>query len=213
MQKTKTNIAVLCCSIVCIIGTTYLTRFINHMDAVWLKIIAVVGIYLLIGLIALAAMKLTNMRIDIDLKKRRQYLIGCGLALALSLLIAFVPARCGFSLVGEHMRFSWFTLVYELLFCLLIVGPVEEFVFRMYLQDAFVGFCDKRKWMGVVIAAFLFGLWHIINGGLVQVFFTFGIGLVFGFAKYKIKDCGYVGVAVGHGIYDFLNVIVRMFVV
>ena len=39
------------------------------------------------------------------------------------------------------------------------------------------------------------------------------IGLVFGFAKYKIKDCGYVGVALAHGLYDFLNTVVRMFIV
>ena len=38
-------------------------------------------------------------------------------------------------------------------------------------------------------------------------------GLVFGFAKYKIKDCGYVGVSFGHGLYDFLNILVRMFIV
>ena len=38
-------------------------------------------------------------------------------------------------------------------------------------------------------------------------------GIVFGFSKYKIKDCGYVGVSVGHGLYDFLNTLVRMFIV
>ena len=96
---------------------------------------------------------------------------------------------------------------------MLIIGPVEEFVFRVYLQDTFVSFFEKHKWLGVVVAAFLFGLWHIINGNIVQVLFAFGIGLVFGFAKYKIKDCGYVSVAFGHGLYDFLNTIVRMFVV
>lgn len=46
-----------------------------------------------------------------------------------------------------------------------------------------------------------------------QVLFTFGIGLVFGFAKYKIKDCKYPGLAFGHGLYDFINTLVRMFVV
>jgi membrane protease YdiL (CAAX protease family) len=90
---------------------------------------------------------------------------------------------------------------------------VEEFVFRVYLQDAFVSFFETHKWIGVVIASFLFGLWHIINGNVVQVFFTFGIGLVFGFAKYKLKDCGYIGVSFGHGLYDFLNILVRMFIV
>ena len=96
---------------------------------------------------------------------------------------------------------------------MLIIGPVEEFVFRVYLQDMFVSFFKKQKWIGVVVSSFLFGLWHMINGNVIQVLFTFGIGLVFGFAKYKIKDCGYIGVSFGHGLYDFLNTVVRMFVV
>ena len=67
--------------------------------------------------------------------------------------------------------------------------------------------------MGVLTASFLFGLWHVINGNIMQVLFTFGIGLVFGFAKYKIKDCKYPGLAFGHGLYYFINTLVRMFVV
>lgn len=86
---------------------------------------------------------------------------------------------------------------------MLIIGPVEEFIFRVYLQDVFVGFFNTRKWLGVIIAALLFGLLHIINGNIIQVLFTFGIGLVFGFSKYKIKNCGYVGVSLAHGLYDF----------
>lgn len=59
----------------------------------------------------------------------------------------------------------------------------------------------------------MFGWWHLINGSLLQVAFTFGIGLVFGMCKYYIKNCKYLGLALGHGLYDFLNVVVRMFVV
>lgn len=171
------------------------------------------GLNLLNGIVALLAMKLTGMKIDIDFKNKRQYLIGVVIALTLSVIIAIIPALCGFSLVGNHSDFSWFVLIYDFLFYLLIIGPVEEFVFRVYLQDTFVSFFEKHKWMGVVIVAFLFGLWHLINGNIIQVLFTFGIGLVFGFAKYKIKDCEYVGLALGHGLYDFLNTLVRMFIV
>ena len=165
------------------------------------------------GLIALIAMKLTNMKINIAPKNKRQYLIGAAIALVLNVMIAIVPAFCGFSLIGNHMDFSWTVLTYDFLFYMLIIGPVEEFVFREYLQDAFMNFFEKNKWLAVVIASFLFGLWHIINGSIIQVIFTFGIGLVFGFAKYKIKDCGYMGVAFAHGLYDFLNTVVRMFIV
>ena len=158
-------------------------------------------------------MKLTGMQLDIGFRNPRHYLIGIAIALALSLAIAVIPALCGISLVGGHTDWSWFTVLRQFLFCVLIIGPVEEFVFRVYFQDVFVSFFDKHGWIGVVIASALFGLYHLINGNLIQVVFTFGIGLVFGFVKYKIRDCGYVGVALGHGLYDFFIEIVRMLIV
>lgn len=196
-----------------ILIVSFSTRFLKYIDISALKITVLIILNLLNGFIAWLAMKQTDMIVDVDFKNKRQYLIGAIIALALSVIIAVIPALCGFSLVGKHTNFSWFDLIYNFLFYMLIIGPVEEFVFRVYLQDTFASFFEKHKWLGVVVAAFLFGLWHIINGNIVQVLFAFGIGLVFGFAKYKIKDCGYVSVAFGHGLYDFLNTIVRMFVV
>lgn len=196
-----------------ILIVSFSARFLKYIDISALKITVLIILNLLNGFIAWLAMKQTDMIVDVDFKNKRQYLIGAIIALALSVIIAVIPALCGFSLVGKHTNFSWFDLIYNFLFYMLIIGPVEEFVFRVYLQDTFVSFFEKHKWLGVVVAAFLFGLWHIINGNIVQVLFAFGIGLVFGFAKYKIKDCGYVSVAFGHGLYDFLNTIVRMFVV
>ena len=213
MKPTKRNIAVLCCSLVMICVVTYSARFIKYIDIPVFRIISNVVLNLLNGLIAWIAMKFVGMKADIDLKIKHQYGIGAAIALALTVVIAVIPAICGLSLIGNHVDFSWFVLIYDMLFYLLIIGPVEEFVFRVYLQDTFVSFFGKHKWLGVVIASFLFGLWHIINGSAVQVLFTFGIGLVIGFAKYKIKDCGYAGVSFGHGLYDFLNTLVRMFIV
>lgn len=212
MKVTKRNLLVFSLSFVLICTVTFSARFIKRIDIAALKIAAQIFLNLLNGLIAWTAMKLTDMKIEIDLKNKRQYLIGAAVALVLSIVIAIIPALCGFSLVGNHTDFSWFAIIYDFLFYLLVIGPAEELVFRVYLQDAFVSFFEKDKWLGVVIASFLFGLWHIINGNIVQVLFTFGIGLAFGFAKYKIKDCGYIGVAFGHGLYDFLNSLVRMFI-
>lgn len=213
MKYTKRNIIVLFLSLAMICAVTFSARFIKYIDIPANKIIARILLNLLNGLIALIAMKLTEMKIEIDLKNKRQYLIGFVIALALSMALAIVPALCDFSLVGNHADFSWSVIIYDLLFYLLIIGPVEEFVFRVYLQDTFVSFFKKNKWLGVVIASLLFGLWHIINGSIIQALFTFFIGLVLGFSKYKIKDCGYVGVAFGHGAYDFINTLVRMFIV
>lgn len=213
MKITKRNITILSVSLVCIVGVTSLGSLLKYIDSTGMKIVARVGLNLLNGIVAWVAMKLTGMKPDIDIRNKRQYLIGAAIALALSALIAVIPALCGFSLVGNHEDFSWFAIIHDFLFYLLIIGPVEELVFRVYLQDTFVSLFEKHKWAGVVIASFLFGLWHIINGNIIQVLFTFGIGLVFGFAKYKIKDCKYLGLAFGHGLYDFLNTLVRMFVV
>lgn len=204
---------ILCCSLICIAGITSLGGLLQYIDIVGLRIAAQVGIYLLIGAISFVSMKVTGMKITVNFRNKRHFLIGIAIATVLSAVIAVIPAVCGFSLVGNHRDFSWFTVIYDFLFYILLVGPVEEYVFRVYLQDTFVGFFTKQKWIGVVIAAFLFGLWHIINGNIVQALFTFGIGLVFGFAKYKIKDCEYISLAIGHGLYDFLNTLVRMFIV
>ena len=208
MERNKR--VVLGISLVCFALITALMRFVKGMNVLWLRIAAAAGINLLNAGVALLAMKLTGMRVRVDFRNKRQYLIGVAIALCLSMVIAVIPALCGFSLVGDHRDFSWFTLIYSFLNYMLIIGPVEELIFRVYLQDTLSDFLGKR--MGVVLAAFLFGLWHLINGFFMQMVFTFGIGLVFGFARSKVRDCSYLSVALGHGLYDFLNVIVTMFI-
>ena len=161
MEETKKRTAVLCGSVVCIAAVTFLAGAVRYIGAPWLRITALVAANLLNGLTALAAMRLTGMKIDIDLKNWRQYFTGAALALSLSLVIAVIPALCGVCLVGRHTDFTWGKLVYNLLFYLLIVGPVEEFIFRVYLQDVFVGLFKSSGWLGVIAADALFGLWHM----------------------------------------------------
>lgn len=213
MEKSIKNYYILVASIIGIGVVTFSSRFLKYIDVLWLKISAIVFLNLLNGAIAYISMRNMKMLISVDFSNKKQYLIGGGIALALSAAIAIIPALCGFSLVGNHKNFSWFDLVYGFLFNMLIIGPVEELICRVYLQNAFVSIFSRYKWMGVVMAALLFGLWHLFNGNLFQMLFAFGIGLVFGFAKYKIKDCTYISVALGHGLYDFLITLVRMFIV
>ena len=209
----KKKIIILIITTALIIGVTFLSWPIATISQVWLKRLLAVLLNLTNGAIAFIAIKLTGIDIDLDIKNYWQYLIGIAIALTLSLFIAFIPALAGFSLVGSHQDFSIETLLWSLFYFFLVIGPVEELIFRVYYQETFVGFFKKYKWIGVIIAAFLFGWFHIINGSLLQVAFTFGIGLVFGMCKYFIKNCKYLGLALGHGLYDFLNVIVRFFIV
>ena len=207
----KKKIIVLTVATLLIVFFTFMPQFIplTGFPSYFFKI----GIYMLMGATAVVAMILTGIKIDFDVKNWKQYLIGLGLAIVISFFAAFLPALLGHSIVGGHQDFKLYVLLLDFVFFVLFVGPVEELVFRVYYQETFCGFFKECKWIGVIIAASLFGLWHIINGGLFQVLFTFGFGLVFGFAKYFIKNCKYLGLALGHGVYDFLNIIVCMFVI
>lgn len=210
----KKKIIILVIATAVIVGITFLGGIlVPSIENIVLKRIASISFNLCNAAVAFIAIKLTGIKIGIELKNYLQFVIGLGIALTLSLCLAFIPAWCGHSIVGNHLNFNLGTLIYAFFFYLLVIGPVEELVFRVYYQETFMSFFKKHKWIGVIIASALFGLWHLINGSPLQVLFTFGIGLVFGFAKYFLKQYKYLGVAFSHGLYDFLNVVVTMFVI
>ena len=209
----KKKIIILVVTTILIFVFTFLGGLNPFNDNLILRRLYSVSMNLLNGVTAFIAIKLTGVKIGIELKNFWQYLIGLGVALTLSLFIAFIPAWCGHSLVGAHAKYDLGTLLFAIFFYFLIIGPVEELIFRVYYQETFISFFNKHKWIAVIIASAIFGLWHLINGSPLQVLFTFGIGLVFGFAKYFIKRFKYLGVSFAHGLYDFLNIIVTMFVI
>lgn len=196
-----------------IVGLTFSTWLIPLIPNRIGGLITRVIINLLFGVSAFISIKLSGLKIDFEWKNYKQYVIGLIVCLILSICIAWIPALCGFSLVGGHQDFALRNFVFNFLFYLGVIGPVEELVFRVYYQKTFVSLFPKHKWIGVIIASLLFGFWHIINGSIAQVIFTFGIGLVFGFAKQYIKDLHYPGIALTHGLYDFLNYIVTLVIV
>ena len=189
---------------------TFSSWLIPSISILSLRLIVRIILNLLIGLSGYIAIKMSDIEIDFEWKKYKQFIIGSLVALSLSIIIAWIPALFGFSLVGNHINFVWWEFFYNLFFYLIIVGPVEELVFRVYFQKTFVNLFSKHRWIGVIIASALFGFWHLINGSFIQVMFTFVIGLVFGLAKEYIKDLHYPGIALSHGLYDFLNFIVTL---
>ena len=109
------------------------------------------------------------------------------------------------------IKFVYCFCAINLFYLLLIIGPVEEMIFRLYYQNTFISFFKKYKWIGIIIASIIFGLFHIFNGWI-SVLITFGIGLIFGFSKEYIKDIHYPGISFAHGLYDlFLRVITYIF--
>lgn len=207
------RVIILFSSIIIISLITFSSRFISQISVIGIRLTVNVLANILMGLVALMAMKFTNMETEYGFKNLKSYGIAIIMASALALVISFIPAWCGISLVGEHSDFVVWRFIFNLFYYILIIGPVEELIFRVYIQDTVGALVNKNQWISVIIAAALFGIWHIINGSVLQVIFTFFIGLVFGLCKYFIRNCKFVGVALGHGLYDFLGYIVRLFVV
>ena len=208
------KIPVLICALVIISGITFAAGLVAPLIGTgWLSIAVNIGFNLLNAAVAFVAMKMTGMNLEKNFKDPKQYIIGIAVAAVLSLGIAFIPAMLGTSLVGGHQDFDLGLLIFYFFYYILVIGPVEEILFREYVQGTLIDIMPRNKWIGVIIASFIFGLWHIINGSLIQVLFTFGIGMVFGFVRYLCKPVKFPGISLCHGLYDFLNHVVRMFII
>lgn len=202
------KIIVLIISILSITAITYSINFFPNPTSM-LKVL----LNTLNASIAIIAMKLTKMKLDIDFKNKKQYVMGLIIGVLLSLCIVIIPILLGVQIVGSHLEFNWAILINKLLFYMLIIGPFEELIFRVYIQDTCIGFFKYNKWVGIILSSILFGAVHLINGSLMQMIFATGIGLIFGLCKYNIKDCKYLSLAIAHGIYDFSTIIARMFLI
>ena len=164
--------------------------------------------------VAIVAMILTGQREKLlpTLNKLwLQILIGVGIAAILCFFICILPILCGTSLIGDHRDMTASQIILSAILNILFVGVGEEILFRGYIQNQFNIWLKKCKWLAPLLAAVLFGLWHIINGHILQVLFTTLIGCIFGYTKYFIKDCSLLSVSIAHGLYDFSIVLLTCF--
>ncbi len=137
-----------------------------------------------------------------------------GVAIANTLLIFFIG---GSSIFGYHPQDylsqaapSIRLLLLNLAFFVFIAGPIEEFVFRGYLLSILTDISRSPAW-GAVISSLLFGAWHLMGGNLLQVLFTFLIGLTFALSKQKFLNCTMLSVIVAHSLYNAALELIRWF--
>ena len=192
---------------------TFAFGYISRIEITWLRLVLNCLSNIVLGCTAFVFIKLSGMKPDYGFRNAKSYIIGIVIALLLQLVIGVIPALLGNSLVGSHRDFVLWNFIFQFFYYILIIGPSEELIFRVYIQDTLIELLPKRKWLGVLLASALFGFWHLINGNIIQVLFTFLIGCAFGFSKFYIKNCKYAGVAAAHGLYDFLNVVTTVFIV
>ena len=199
----RKQIALLAGFCIAVTAVTSLGGLCMRLSERWLKILLLALCNLTNGALALLFLRLSGQRLIVSLRGGRQYAIALGLAAALGVGMILLPIPLGFSLFG-HTDFVPWKLAYAVLNNLLIIGPVEELMFREYVQGTLCGLLPKRGWLGVVLASALFGAWHLINGSVMQALITAGIGCVFGFARHRLNGCTWLSVALGHGLYDTL---------
>lgn len=210
--STRKRLVILTAVMAAVLGLTFVARLIALVETVWLNRLLKCTLYAVMAVPALVGMKLSGVKIkkQLDFANGKQYLWALAVFAVLSVTIAVLPALFGTSLIGQHAEFPPSDIAYYALFYIGFVGPVEELIFRGYIQEQFVEILPRHKWLAPIIASAVFGLWHWINGSFVQVLFTFAIGLVFGLAKHFLKNCTLISVALGHGLYDFMNIIIRI---
>ncbi len=210
----KESVIIFFVVILLIIGLTFsmwAIRLVNSYAARLCLTLLVIAAY---TAVAVMAMILTGQaKILLPTKNRLwlQILIGIGIAAVLCFVMGIVPILCGTSLIGSHSDMSAAGIILSAVQDILFVGVGEETVFRGYIQNQFTVWLKKCKWLSPLIAAVIFGLWHLINGNIIQVLFTTLIGCVFGYARYFIKDCSLLSAIIAHGLYDFSLVLLTCF--
>ena len=112
----KKRIIVLILSILAITATICMTGLFSDISNITLKRLVYILLNLLNGGIALIAIKLTGIKININFKNKKQYLIGIGIAIIMSLCLAVIPVLFGTFLVGQHTDFSWSSFLFNLFF-------------------------------------------------------------------------------------------------
>ena len=133
----------------------------------------------------------------------RQAAVGVAVAAGLLAVVLGVPVALGapVSDLAGTWQGSGAKLAAQLVTAVLVVGPVEELVFRGYLLGRLRGV--MRPGSAVVVQAVLFGLWHFPrNQDVLQVAITTGIGLVLGVIRLRVRGGTVAALGLGHGLYD-----------
>lgn len=212
----KYSVAIFFIAITLLAGLTFTMWGIKLLSSYVLKRFLVLLLITAYAAVAVVAMFLTGQAKTLLPKKHRlwlQILIGIAIAAALCFIFGILPVLCGTSIIGSHSDMTAGQIVFSAVQDILFVGVGEEIFFRGYVQNQFTIWLKKCKWLSPLIAAAVFGLWHIINGSLFQVMITTLIGCVFGYMKYFIKDCSLLSVIIAHGLYDFSLILLTCFMI
>ncbi|MPN39683.1 hypothetical protein SDC9_187212 [bioreactor metagenome] len=127
---------------------------------------------------------------SIGLKKEKilsQIGIGVLLAVSMSLVLTILPITLGLKeIVGNTTYTQTWKFVYQFIYAIFGVALAEELIFRGYIFKKLLKI-KNSKWFAIIISSVLFGLFHIFNGNIIQVFMTAFIGFIYCIFREKIQ--------------------------
>jgi membrane protease YdiL (CAAX protease family) len=147
---------------------------------------------------------------DIGFRKEKILLqigIGVLLAFAMSLVLTVFPIMLGLKeMVGNTTYTQTWKFVYQFIYAIFGVALAEELIFRGYIFNKLLKI-KNSKWFAIIISSLLFGLFHIFNENIIQVFMTAFLGFLFCIFREKIKGCTLLSLIIAHGVYDAMIVL------
>lgn len=147
---------------------------------------------------------------DIGFRKEKLLLqigIGVLLAFTMSLVLTIIPIMLGFKeMVGSITYTQIWKFIYQFIYSIFGIALAEELTFRGYIFNKLLKI-KKSKWFAIIISSLLFGLFHIFNWNIIQIFMTAFLGFIFCIFREKIKWCTLLSLIIAHGIYDAMIVL------
>ena len=100
------------------------------------------------------------------------------------------------------LRKSGPALLSSIAFDLILVGPVEETLFRGYFLNR-LQVLTRSGAGGIIFSSILFGAWHFPGGqDILQVLLTAVIGALFSYCILRFRNCTTLSVMIAHGLHD-----------
>ncbi len=141
-----------------------------------------------------------------------------GLFVGAILLSAIMVMNGGLDITNEtamFIRHDWYK-VYISVYYLIMVGYMEEFTYRVMVQEYLIDILGKFKILAPLISSALFSVAHLYVAGNLLLIIAFIWGLIWGYLKYFCKDFTFYAAALSHGVYDYglmiLPFIMRLFI-
>ena len=201
----------ICGTFITVFGLSMFNQYLLMSFSLPLRMILMIVTQWLLFLVPTILMIVNKEKLSsIGFKKEKilmQIGIGVLLAVSMSLVLTVLPILLGFKeMVGSISYTQVWKLVYQFIYAILGVALAEELIFRGYIFNKLLEIKNSR-WFAIIISSVLFGLFHIFNGNIIQVFMTAFLGFLFCIFREKIKGCTLISLIIAHGVYDAMIVL------